>query len=218
MLRMQFLLLKSFCFAFVWYLVYTWLRYTTLVHYNNKTITPIARVSPTQGRNTKIHYVNLYFHFHTGQETDTKTKLFRTGTSFWWDRYREIRSTMQRIQHSSNIKSDSLSYHWRTRLNGIILDISTESKDAIIISFSFQYYGIRQQQLRAICAALTINTYVKRLILQDNWTTPDGAFYLGEMLRENYTITVLNLRECRLGVEGKVRLTITYTATPITNT
>lgn len=49
-----------------------------------------------------------------------------------------------------------------------------------------------------------LNIYVKKLVLQDNWMSPEGAYYVGEMMRENNTILTLNLRECRIGSEGNL--------------
>lgn len=47
-----------------------------------------------------------------------------------------------------------------------------------------------------------LNAQVERLILQDNWLSPESAFLISEMLTENNTIEYLNLRECRIGPEG----------------
>lgn len=47
-----------------------------------------------------------------------------------------------------------------------------------------------------------LNAQVERLILQDNWLSPESAFLISEMLTENNTIEYLNLKECRIGPEG----------------
>lgn len=48
-----------------------------------------------------------------------------------------------------------------------------------------------------------LNSLVTRFILQDNWLSPEGAGLIGDMLTENNTLQYLNLRECRIGPEGK---------------
>lgn len=48
-----------------------------------------------------------------------------------------------------------------------------------------------------------LNTYVKTLILQDNWMTTEAADFVGEMLGENNTIQYVSLKQCNLRHEGK---------------
>lgn len=59
------------------------------------------------------------------------------------------------------------------------------------------------KQMRALAPALQTNTHVKTVILQDNWMSPAAVVLIGQILRDNNTITTLNLRECRIGDEGK---------------
>lgn len=65
------------------------------------------------------------------------------------------------------------------------------------------------KQIQAISEALMQNTHVKILNLQDNWLTPESTFLIAEMLTENNTIEYLNLKECRIGQEGKQKVLVT---------
>lgn len=75
----------------------------------------------------------------------------------------------------------------------------------MLISFVFlrrKYYGVTEKQTRALSEALKVNKYVKELILEDNWQTPEAIGYLMDMVIVNDTITHLNLSQCNIGVEG----------------
>lgn len=50
--------------------------------------------------------------------------------------------------------------------------------------------------------ALSVNEFVKNVILEDNWLSPEGCQRISNMLEVNKTIEYLNLRECRIKPEG----------------
>lgn len=58
--------------------------------------------------------------------------------------------------------------------------------------------------MKALTEALKINSNVSTVVLQDNWMSPDAALLISEILRESNSLRILNLQECRLGVEGKM--------------
>lgn len=66
----------------------------------------------------------------------------------------------------------------------------------------FQYYGLTAKQMQALTETLKINVHVNKLILQDNWLSKDVTEMLSNMLEENTCISVLNIKECRIGDEG----------------
>jgi Ran GTPase-activating protein (RanGAP) involved in mRNA processing and transport len=57
--------------------------------------------------------------------------------------------------------------------------------------------------MRGIADALKVNSNIKYLIFEDNWMSPEATGLIGDILRENNSIRVLNLRECRIGEQGK---------------
>lgn len=66
----------------------------------------------------------------------------------------------------------------------------------------FQYYNLSTNEMKAIAKALTLNTFVEELNLEENFLYPESAYYIEELLRENNTLKVLNMKECRLGPQG----------------
>lgn len=71
-----------------------------------------------------------------------------------------------------------------------------------INAFKFQFFGLNDSSLRAVCAALADNTYVHTVLLQENIITKKGLSYINDMLQKNHTITVLNLSHCRISAEA----------------
>lgn len=66
----------------------------------------------------------------------------------------------------------------------------------------FQYYGLTTKQIHALTETLIINSHIKKLILQDNWLTVEDTEKISNMLEENSSISVLNMKECRIGEAG----------------
>ncbi|XP_078594102.1 uncharacterized protein LOC144871953 [Branchiostoma floridae x Branchiostoma japonicum] len=67
---------------------------------------------------------------------------------------------------------------------------------------NMDHYGLGPTGTKCIATALTINTFIERLSLEDNWMTGEGAEYMADMLKENPSITDINLANNRLGTEG----------------
>lgn len=56
--------------------------------------------------------------------------------------------------------------------------------------------------MKALSQTLKINEHVQNLIVQDNWLTEDQTKLLSNMIENNHSIRILNLRECRIGEKG----------------
>ncbi|XP_063976488.1 leucine-rich repeat-containing protein AAC1 [Diachasmimorpha longicaudata] len=68
------------------------------------------------------------------------------------------------------------------------------------------FYGIDPRIVRALSDALTNNTSVQTLNLQENCLTTDACFHLNDLLSNNEVLTSMNLSGCRIGPRGAKRL------------
>ncbi|KAF2884693.1 hypothetical protein ILUMI_21490 [Ignelater luminosus] len=84
-------------------------------------------------------------------------------------------------------------------ISRVLRSLPTETLD-------LKYYGLTDKQIRAIMDALSKNEFIKNLILEDNWLSPEACQKISDMLVVNKTIEYLNLRECRINPEGADRL------------
>lgn len=97
----------------------------------------------------------------------------------------------------------------------LYLDICKEMSICPVRSFwrglledviDLRYYCVNPRGVRAMAMALQYNSYVKKLILIDNFLNDDSCFHLSDMLLTNSTLTELNLHGCRIGPSGAQRL------------
>ncbi|XP_015117623.1 RAN GTPase-activating protein 1-like [Diachasma alloeum] len=68
------------------------------------------------------------------------------------------------------------------------------------------FYGIDPRIVRALSDAITNNTSVQTLNLQENWLTVDACFHLNDLLINNGVLSWVNLSGCRMGPRGAKRL------------
>ncbi|EZA50959.1 Leucine-rich repeat-containing protein [Ooceraea biroi] len=71
---------------------------------------------------------------------------------------------------------------------------------------NLRYYGIESRTMRAICEALTNNTFVQKVDLKDNKLSTDACRYLNDLLLKNNQIVSLSLSGCRIGAAGAEKL------------
>ncbi|KAK4884363.1 hypothetical protein RN001_000634 [Aquatica leii] len=69
-------------------------------------------------------------------------------------------------------------------------------------SLNLKYYGLNDKQMEAVMEALSHNTIVLNITLEDNYLTPKSVEHLSNMLFANRNLKTLVLKECRLGPEG----------------
>ncbi|KAK9883909.1 hypothetical protein WA026_004852 [Henosepilachna vigintioctopunctata] len=67
---------------------------------------------------------------------------------------------------------------------------------------NLKYYVPVEKQMKAICRTLEDNKFIQELNLQDNWLSVESCSYLMSLLQWNRTLTVLKLKECRIGPQG----------------
>ena len=62
--------------------------------------------------------------------------------------------------------------------------------------------------MKAVTETLTTNRHVKELTVEENRLKPEALRAISDMLHVNSDIEVLNLKECRMGPQGKARVEI----------
>ncbi|XP_011310062.1 uncharacterized protein [Fopius arisanus] len=68
------------------------------------------------------------------------------------------------------------------------------------------FYGLDPRIIRPLSDAITNNTSVQTINLQENWLTVDACFHLNDLLINNGILSSINLSGCRIGPRGAKRL------------
>ncbi|XP_073951277.1 uncharacterized protein isoform X2 [Choristoneura fumiferana] len=73
---------------------------------------------------------------------------------------------------------------------------------------NLKYYCVNPIGVQAMCAALALNLFVKKLDLTSNFLSDDACYHIGQMLKENVTLDELVLAQCKIGPSGVRRVVI----------